>query len=94
MGWVSLALWMLAVPALVVNHNRWHWQILVPLASTLELSASPVFPGLKARERFIFRGAGRAWIILIAALAGYLAAVALVPIAAAVAIGALHVRDP
>jgi uncharacterized protein involved in response to NO len=52
-GWVSLAFW---IVGLILRWSStitgWHWQILVPLASTLELSAFLIFFGR-------FHGIGR-----------------------------------
>lgn len=55
----------------------------------------PVFLGLKpVRTGWLFAALGLAWLSVVSALAGYLAvSVALMPVAAAVAIEALHIWD-
>jgi len=72
------------------------WGFLIPAVWGFNARWLPVFLGLEApRTVGLFVGLGLAWAIVIAALAGYLAiSVALMPIAAVVAIEALHVWDP
>jgi uncharacterized protein involved in response to NO len=72
------------------------WGFLIPAVWGFNSRWLPVFLGLKApRTAGLFAALGLAWAIVIAALAGYLAiSVALMPIAAVVAIEALHVWDP
>jgi uncharacterized protein involved in response to NO len=68
------------------------WGFLVPAVWGLNARWLPVFLGLEApRPNGLFTALGLAWGAVIAALAGYLAmSVALMPIAAATAIWALH----
>jgi uncharacterized protein involved in response to NO len=71
------------------------WGFLVPAVWGFNARWLPVFLGLEAPGPIgLFTALGLAWGIVIAALAGYLAiSVALMPIAAATAIGALHVWE-
>jgi len=72
------------------------WGFLVPAVWGFNARWLPVFLGLEVpRARGLFTALGLAWAVVIAAVAGYLAiSVAMMPIAAAVAIEALHVWEP
>ncbi|HCC59560.1 MAG TPA: hypothetical protein DEQ47_20320 [Solibacterales bacterium] len=72
------------------------WGFLVPAVWGFNARWLPVFLGLGApRTTGLFTALGLAWLSVLAALSGYLAiSVALMPIAAAVAIEALHVWEP
>ncbi|MEP6716902.1 MAG: NnrS family protein [Terriglobia bacterium] len=72
------------------------WGFLVPAVWGFNARWLPVFLGLQApRAGGLFAALGLAWAIVISALTGYLAiSVALMPIAAAVAIEALHIWEP
>lgn len=72
------------------------WGFLVPAVWGFNSRWLPVFLGLKPpRSAGLFAALATAWLSVAAALGGYLAvAVALMPIAAAVAIEALRVWDP
>jgi uncharacterized protein involved in response to NO len=72
------------------------WGFLVPAVWGFNARWLPVFLGLKAsRPSGLFAALGLAWLSVLAALLGYLAvSVALMPIAAAIAIEALHVWEP
>jgi hypothetical protein len=72
------------------------WGFLVPAVWGFNARWLTVFLGLETpRTVGIFGALGLSWIIVISALAGYLGvSVALMPIAAAVAIEALHVGEP
>ncbi len=71
------------------------WGFLVPAVWGFNARWLPVFLGLAApRSRGLFAALAMAWAIVIAALAGYMAiSVAFMPIAAAIAIRALHGWD-
>jgi len=72
------------------------WGFLVPTVWGFNARWLPVFLGLGApRTTGLFTALGLAWLSVLAALSGYLAiSVALMPIATAVAIEALHVWEP
>ena len=72
------------------------WGFLIPAVWGFNARWLPVFLGLEAPGPIgLFTALGLAWGIVIAALTGYLAiSVALMPIAAATSIGALHVWEP